>query len=453
MSTVDYFLRTPTGRTFSLVWVGQLVSTLGSSMTRFGLAIWIFTETGSTMQLSLLIVAATLPGVLMSPFAGSLIDRWDRRVAMIVSDAGAAMGTLAIGLLLIAGGLEMWHLYAALAFSSVFGSFQFPAYSAATTLLVPKNQYGRAAGMVQLAGSIGRVASPAAAGIIVVTSGLTALFVIDFITFAVAVGTLAFVRFPNPEKSTTAPVTVAGLLREAKEGLAFVTQRRALLILLLTFSAVNFAFSFQAVLLVPLLLSLTSEATAGFVVSVSMVGLVAGSLLMSTWGGTSRRIRDLYVALGVMGVGLLLIGLRPSVLLVLAAITVTHIALPVASGSSQALWQTKVPPSLQGRVFAVRQMFSFAALPASFLIAGFLAGSVLEPMFAEDGSLAGSLGQLFGTGQGRGIAFLLSTMGLAVVVIAFVSWRSSAITNFERDVPDIDPSDAEAADEEVPART
>ncbi len=453
MTTVDYFLRTPTGRTFSLVWVGQLVSTLGSSMTRFGLAIWIFTETGSTMQLSLLILAATLPGVLMSPFAGSLIDRWDRRIAMIVSDAGAAMGTLAIGLLLIAGGLEMWHLYAALAFSSVFGSFQFPAYSAATTMLVPKDQYGRAAGMVQLAGSIGRVASPAVAGIIVVTSGLTALFVIDFITFAVAVGTLAFVRFPNPEKSSTEPVTVAGLLREAKEGLAFVTQRRALLILLLTFSAVNFAFSFQSVLLVPLLLSLTSEATAGFVVSISMVGLVAGSLLMSTWGGTSRRIRDLYVAIGITGAGLILTGLRPSVLLVLVAITVTHVALPVAGGSSQALWQAKVPPSLQGRVFAVRQMFAFAAIPASLLIAGFLAGSVLEPLFADDGSLSGSLGQVFGTGEGRGIAFLLSTMGLAVVAITFVSWRSPAITHFDRDVPDIDTPEAEvAADDAVPAR-
>ena len=438
MTTTDYFLRTPTGRTFTLVWVGQLISTLGSSMTRFGLAIWIFTETGSTIQLALLVLAATLPGVLMSPFSGSLIDRWDRRIAMIVSDAGAALGTLAIGVLLITGSLEVWHLYAALAFSSVFGSFQFPAYSAATTLLVPKEQYGRAAGMVQLAGSIGNVAAPAIAAVVVVTSGLTVLFIIDFVTFAIAVGTLAFVRFPNPERSSKQPVTVMGLLREAKEGLAFVTKRRGLLILLLTFAAVNFAFSSQAVLLVPLLLSLAPESTTGVVVSISSFGLVAGSLLMSTWGGSSRRIRDLFVALGVMGVGLFFTGLRPSVLLVLVAITVAHFALPVAAGSSQALWQAKVPPSLQGRVFAVRQMFSFAAIPASFLLAGFLTETALEPMFAADGSLAGSLGQIFGTGDGRGIAFMLSVMGVAVVAIALFSWRSRAITNFDHEIPDVD---------------
>jgi MFS family permease len=414
-------------------------------MTRFGLAIWIYTETGSTIQLSLLVLAATLPGLLMSPFAGSLIDRWDRRVAMMVSDAGASVGTLAIGVLLIAGGLEVWHLYVALAFSSVFGSFQFPAYSSATTLLVPKEQYGRAAGMVQLAGSIGNVAAPAIAGIIVVTSGLTALFVIDFVTFAVAVGTLGFVRFPNPEKSSNLPVTVVGLLTEAKEGLVFVTKRRALLVLLLTFAAVNFAFSFQAVLLVPLLLSLAPESTTGAVISISALGLVGGSLLMSTWGGSSRRIRDLFVALGVMGVGLFITGLRPSVLLILVAITVTHFALPIAAGSSQALWQAKVPPSLQGRVFAVRQMFSFGAMPVSFLLAGFLAESILEPLFADDGTLAGSLGQLFGTGDGRGIAFLLSVMGLFVAGIALVSWRSAAITNFDRDVPDADLSESTSA--------
>ena len=438
MTTTDYFLRTPGGRTFTLVWMGQLVSALGSSMTQFGLAIWVFTKTGSTIQLSLLILAAMLPGLLMSPFAGSLIDRWDRRVAMIVSDAGAAVGTLVVAVLLLAGNLEMWHLYAALAFSSVFGSFQYPAYSAATTLLVPKSQYGRASGMVQLAGSIGRVAAPAIAGVIVVSSGLTALFLIDFVTFGIAVGTLLFVRFPNPEKSTLAPVTVSGLLEEAKQGLAFVTRRRALLILLLTFTAVNFAFSFQSVLLVPLLLTMGSEATVGIVISISMLGLVAGSLLMSVWGGTSKRVRDLFVALAVMGFGLMFAGLRPSVLLILVAITVSHLALPVAGGSSQALWQAKVPPSLQGRVFAVRQMFSFGAMPASLLLAGFLAESVFEPMFADGGTLAGSLGKIIGTGEGRGIAFLMAIMGVAVVAITFISWRSPAISNFDRDVPDID---------------
>lgn len=446
MSRADYFIKTSKGRTFLTVWAGQLASNVGSSMTRFGLAIWVFTETGSTVQLSMLILAASLPGVLMTPFVGSLVDRWDRRIAMIVSDAGSALGTMAIVILLAAGSLETWHLYPALALSSVFGAFQFPAYGAAVTLLVPKDQYGRASGMVQLARSTGSVAAPVVAGVLVVSSGLTALFVIDLLTFVIAVGTLLVVRFPNPESAPTGSVTIVGLLHEAREGLQFVSARRGLLILLLTFGLVNLAFGFLAVLLVPLLLTLTTEATTGLAVSISALGLIGGGLIMSAWGGSERRLRDLYAALAVMGIGLSITGLRPLVGLVIVGITITHLAVPIASGSSQALWQAKVPPELQGRVFAVRQMLALGAMPIAFLAAGLLAEKVFDPAFADDGWLAPTLGPLFGTGPGRGIGFLMVVMGIAVVVVAAKSWKSHAIQNLDIEVPDI-------AHDEVPVGT
>jgi len=445
MSRIDYYLKTQSGRTFTLVWVGQLVSTTGSAMTRFGLAIWVYTETGSTTQLAFVVLAGSLPSLLMSPFAGALIDRWDRRIAMIIADTGAALGTLGIAVLVGTGTLEMWHLYGALAFSSVFGAFQFPAYSAATTLLVPKDQYTRAAGMVQLAGSIGLVGAPALAGVLVVSSGLMAIFVIDFLTFAIAVGTLMFVTFPNPDAPTKGRITPASLLREAKAGLDFVTEHRGLLMLLLTFGAVNFAFSFQGVLLVPLLLQLSSEATTGVVISISALGLVAGSLLMSVWGGSSNRIRDLYVGLVVMGIGLSLVGLRPSVLLVLVAITITHFALPVAASSSQALWQAKTPPGIQGRVFAVRQMLAIGATPLAFLFAGLLAENAFQPMF-ESGGIRDALSWLVGTGDARGIGLLVVIVGVLVTAVSIVSWCSPAIRNLDRDVPDIADTAHETAD-------
>lgn len=446
MSRVDFYLKTRRGRTFTRVWAGQLVSTVGSAMTGFGLAIWVYTETGSTMQLAFVILAGSVPALLMSPFSGALIDRWDRRMAMIVSDTGAALGTLGIAVLVGTGNLEMWHLCVALAFSSVFGSFQFPAYSAATTLLVPKDQYTRAAGMVQLAGSVGQVAAPALAGVLVVSSGLMAIFVIDFLTFAVAIGTLMFVKFPNPDAPTKGRITPASLLREAREGLDFVTARRGLLILLLTFGAVNFAFSFQGVLLVPLLLLLSSEATTGFVISISAFGLVGGSLLMSVWGGSSNRIRDLYVGLVVMGLGLSLVGLRPSVLIVLVGITITHFALPVAASSSQALWQVKTPPEIQGRVFAVRHMFAIGSTPLAFLLAGLLAENVFQPMFESDGRFVDDLSWLVGTGDARGIGFLLIIMGVLITAVSIMSWRSPAIRNLDRDVPDFSDSAEATAD-------
>ena len=132
-------------RTFFVVWSGQFVSLVGTNLTGIALAIWVFQETGSTTKLALVLFASQVPQLVATPIAGALADRWDRRVAMLVSDTGAGVGTLAIALLLLTDNLEIWHLYAALSFSGVFQALQWPAYSAATTLLVPKHHHGRAA--------------------------------------------------------------------------------------------------------------------------------------------------------------------------------------------------------------------------------------------------------------------------------------------------------------------
>lgn len=431
------FLTAPGSRIFGIVWIGQLVSNLGSAMTSFGLGIWVYQETGSVTRLALIVLAARLPMLLVSPFAGALVDRWDRRWAMILSDTGAAAGTLAIMLLLVTGSLETWHLYVALSFSGAFASFQFPAYAAATTLLVGREHYARASGLVQLAGSIGRVAAPTAAAAVVVWIGLTPLFVVDFATFLFAVGTLLLVRFPTVEPAVPRGRGVRGLLLEAKEGLDFVLERRALFILMMSFVAVNFAFAFQGVLLIPLLLELTSEQTAGLVVTIGAAGLVAGSLGLSVWGGPKDRIAGVYLPILAMGIGLILMGLRPSVGLVITGLLLLHLTHPVAGGSSQAIWQSKVPPNLQGRVFAVRQVSAIAAAPIAFLLAGSLADGVFEPAMAEVG---GVVGAVFGSGPGRGIGVMFILAGMLVMLTVLVAWNNTRIRNIETEVPDLEPT-------------
>ena len=430
------FFRTPGGRIFGVVWIGQLVSNLGSAMTSFGLGIWVYQETGSATRLALIVLAARLPMLLVSPFAGALVDRWDRRWAMILADTGAAVGTLAIVLLLAAGNLETWHLYLALSFSGAFAAFQFPAYGAATTLLVGKEHYARASGLLQLAGSIGRVAAPTVAAGVVVWFGLTPLFVFDFVTFLVAVGTLLLVRFPAAEPSERKGRGVRGLLLEAKEGLDFVLERRALFILMMSFVVVNFAFAFQGVLLIPLLLNLTTEQMAGFIVSIGAAGVVAGSLGVSVWGGPRDRIAGVYLPILAMGVGLILIGLRPGVGLVITGVLLLHLTHPVAGASSQSIWQSKVPPNLQGRVFAIRQVSAIAAAPIAFLLAGTLADNVFEPAMAEAG---GVVGTVFGSGPGRGIGVMFVLAGVFVLLTVLVAWNHSRIRNLEMEVPDLEP--------------
>ncbi len=440
------FIAAPGAKVFLRVWAGQLVSDLGSAMTSFGLAIWVFLETGSATQLALIVLAARMPMMLVSPFAGALIDRWDRRRAMIVADTGAALGTLATAVLLATNSLEIWHLYLTLSFSGLFQAFQFPAYSAATTLLVPREQYARASGLVQLAGSIGRVGSPAIAAAIVASGNLTTLFVIDFVTFAVAVATLASVRFPAPPGQEKTGFGPKALLSEAREGWDFVVHRKGLLFLLLSFVLVNFSFSAQSVLLVPLLLSMGSETTAGLVVSLGAVGLVAGSLLVATWGGPKDRVAGVYAGILAMGTGLIVAGIRPSVLVVLVGILMVHITHPMAGASSQAIWQSKVPPGLQGRVFAVRQMSAIAAAPVAFIVAGTLADKVFEPLLADPDGLGSPLAAIVGgSAEGRGIGFMFVLLGAMVAVTVFYAWRHPRIRKIESEIPDVELEELVAA--------
>jgi MFS family permease len=419
-----------------VVWSGQLVSNLGSSMTSFGLAIWVFDKTGSVLQLSLIVMAAQAPALLVSPFAGALVDRWDRRKAMLLADTGAAVGTLVTIILILTGSLETWHLYVTLSFSGLFSAFQYPAYSAAVTLMIPKEHYARASGLVQLAGGIGRVAAPAIAAAVVVTSGLGPIFIVDFATYLFAVATLAFVAFPKAPPGTRRGTGIRGLALEAKEGLEFVLARRALLVLLLSFLMVNFAFAFQSVLMVPLLLSLTSEQMAGFVVSIGAVAIVTGSLLLSVWGGPVNRVAGVYVPIAAMGVGLIAIGIRPVLGIVIAGSILMHGTHPVAGGSSQSIWQSKVPPELQGRVFAIRQVTAIAATPIAYLLAGTLADGLLEPLMTD---APGLMAAIFGTGAGRGIGVLFVATGVLAIITVIAAIRHPRIRDLEIEIPDVVP--------------
>ena len=417
------FLQTEGVKTFSVVWFGQLVSLLGSSMTSFGLAIWVYQETGSATQLALIVMASRVPMLLVSPFVGALVDRWDRRTAMLVADTGAAIGTLA---------------YVTLSFSGLFAAFQFPAYSAAVTVLVPKEHYARASGMVQLAGSVGGILAPALAAAIVVTAGLGPLFIADVASYLIAVTTLLVVRVEPSERRGRG---ITGLLKEAGEGLSFITSRRGLLILLLSFLMVNFAFAFQGVLTIPLLLNLTSEQMAGLIVSLGAGGVAVGSLTLTAWGGPKNKILGVYLPIMAMGVGLVMMGLRPSVWLVAAGLLLMLGTHPIAGGSSQAIWQAKVPPQLQGRVFAIRQISAISASPIAFLSAGLLADRVFEPMFATDGSL---LTAVFGSGPGRGIGFLFACTGVVAIAITIWALRHPRIRQLDDEVFDFDHEEAGA---------
>jgi MFS family permease len=379
--------------------------------------------------------------LIVTPFAGALVDRWDRRWVMCASDMGTALSTLAIWGLLATGQLQVWHIYLANAFNSFFGAFQGPAYMASITVLVPQKHYGRASGLGQLSGAISQIVTPVLAGFLVVTIHIQGIILIDFVTFVFAILTLLLVRILRPPVTTEGKAARGSLLRESVYGWIYLRERPGLLGLLILFAFINFSLGFSSVLFTPLILSFSTPEILGSVISVGGFGLLAGSLLMSAWGGSRRKVDSLMGSMFVFGLFLSLVGLRPNPILIGVANFAFMFLLPVANGSSQAIWQAKVAPDVQGRVFATRRLIAQVASPLAYLLAGPLADRVFEPMLAVNGILAGSLGQITGVGTGRGIGLIFVTMGLLIALGVVAGYMNPRVRCVETELPDALPSE------------
>lgn len=419
---------------FTVIWFGQLISMLGSGMTSFALGVWVYQQTGSVTQFALIALFATLPGIVLSPIAGVLADRWDRRWMMIISDSGSGLSTLALVVLLLSGKLELWHIYLVTTISSSFNSFQWPAYAASVALLVPKQHLGRANGMDQVMRAVGQLLAPALAGALLLSIGLYGVILFDVLSFSFAVITLLLSRIPRPTEPA-APQT-RSVQQDLRAGWSYLVARPGLLTLLLLFGVSNIMIGIVSVLVTPLVLAIASARTLGLVLSLGGSGMLFGSILMSVWGGPRRRIYGMYCCMMLEGLAIAIGGLRPSIPLFTSAAFCFFFALPIDISCCQAIIQSKVPPTMQGRVFAVQGMISRSSLPLAYLLAGPLAEHIFEPLMAVNGRLAPSVGRVIGTGPGRGIALLFIVLGLLYVMLTAVCFLYPRLRLVEHELPD-----------------
>jgi MFS transporter, DHA3 family, macrolide efflux protein len=424
---------------FTLVWVGQVVSLLGANMTRFAITIWAWQETGQATTLALVGLFSFGPTVLLSPIAGALVDRLDRKLVMMLSDLAAGLATVALLALYSAGALEIWHLYLLGAWSGAFAAFQFPAYSAAISTMLGAKDYARASGMLALAESISIIAAPVLAGVLLGLIGVAGIFVIDIVTFTVAIGALLLVAIPRPPASAEGDAARGGLLSGAAYGFRFILARPALLHLQLLFTSVNFVATFGMVVLAPMVLARTGgdQLALASVHSALGAGGVAGGVLLSVWGGPRRRIHG--VLLGMAGAGLLgtlPLGLTSTLSWWLPAAFASALFIPILNGANQAIWQAKVPPDVQGRVFAARRFIAQGTAPLAMLAVGPLADRVMEPAMAPGGALAGTFGPLVGVGPGAGMALMLVAAGLASGALGLSGYARPLVRDVEVNLPD-----------------
>ena len=428
--------------TFILIWFGQLVSLIGSALSRFALGFWVLQDTGSVTQFGLISLFAILPGILSSPIAGTLVDRWDRRLAMILSDTGASLSILIIALALLVGKLEIWHIYLATAISSTFSSFQWPAYTAATTLLVPKKHLSRASGLVQAAFAASELISPPLAAVLLANIQLRGVISIDFITFVFSMITLLFARFPNPEiiDEGTAKKRKSSLFQEAAFGWTYIITRPGLLALLVFFAIINFLTGIVSVLVQPLVLAFAPLTVVGSILSVGASGMLFGSLFMSVWGGTKRPVYSILSFSLLGGLSIAFTGARPSVPMFFVTAFLFYFGLAIINASGQVIWQKKIPFEIQGRVFAVQRMIAWGTLPLAYSIAGPLAEQVFIPLLVANGPLSESVGRIIGVGPEYGIALLFVIMGTLTTITAIAGYCYPRLRFIEEELPDAIPN-------------
>ena len=425
---------------FTVVWFGQIISVLASLMTQFALTIWVFEMTGSVTALGLMQVFFITPFLLISPIAGVMVDRYDRKLMMMVSDLSAGLATVAILILQAAGKLEIWHLYAAAVFQGLGNTFQWPAYSAAISTMLDKRQYGRANGMMSLIEAGPGVVAPLLAGTLLPIVKLTGILFMDVATFLVAIGLLFLVHIPQPP-STSVDIRKRGdLFRETTYGFQYILARPGLVGLLTVFLLGNFFSGIQLTLLPPMILSRTGNDSVmlGSVQSAGAVGAVIGGILMSLWGGFRRRIHGVLIGWILASLALAFLGIGRGSSFWIPAMLVGVLFFPLVNSSSQAIWQAKVPPDLQGRVFSSRRLIAWLTQPVTPLIAGVLADYILEPAMVSTNSFSQFFSGLVGTGPGAGMGLLTVFCCLICALVGLSGYFVPVIRDLEEVLPDHD---------------
>jgi len=431
---------------FAVVAVGQVISLLGSGMTGFALTIWAWEVTGTATALALVGFCAFMPMVLLSPIAGALIDRWNRKLVMILSDLAAGLGTIALFILFKLDLLQIWHVYVIAAFSGAFQAFQFPAFSAAITMMVPKKHFTRANAMFGMARSIPTIFAPMAAGALIAFIRIDGIMLIDVVTFTFAIGALLLIKVPQPKKDASEAESRRSLLSDSLFGFRYIFERPSLLGILLYFLVGNLLISLASGVLAPMLLSRSgsNEIVLGTVQMVFGIGGLAGGLVLTAWGGPKHRMAGLLGSVLIATLlGQTLLGIGQGLIVWTIGAFILSFPIPVASGSSATLWQAKVPAHLQGRVFSARIMIGQIGGAVALPMSGLLADRVFEPLMAGNSALARALAPLVGTGPGAGMGLMFVIFGVLGAVATVAAFAYRPIRDIEKILPDCDIAAAE----------
>lgn len=399
---------------FMLLWFGELVSSIGSGLTSFGLGVYVFRQTGSAADMALVSLLAFLPTLLLSVPAGVLADRYDRRMLMMVGDGCSALGILYIFFCMQTGGASLAQICIGVTVSSVFSSLLEPAYRATVSDILEKEDFSRASGLVSLAGSARYLVSPLLAGILLSVSDIRLLLILDMGTFFLTVICTDVVRRGLSSKAAEAKEAFFTLL---KEGWQAVTQKQGVFILILVSSAMTcFMGAFQ-ILAEPMILAFSDSTTLGISETICASGMLVSSLFLGVRGIRKGYVKALALSLTIAGAAMAAFGLRENLILICAAGFTFFAMLPFANNSLDYLVRTNIADELQGRAWG---------------LIGFLSQIGYVVAYGFPGLLADGIGSWLQIGVGRGSALVIIAAGVLLALIALSLYPIRSIRLLEK---------------------
>jgi DHA3 family macrolide efflux protein-like MFS transporter len=381
-------------RSFAVMWGGQAVSLFGSRLVRFAVIWWITLATGSATVLATVSIMFLLPQIVVGPFAGSYVDRWNRKRVMMISDTLIAVSVGVLALLFYLNIVEVWHIYAIMLVSSFLGSFHFPAMQASTTLMVPEEHYSRIGGINQSLQGVINVLAPPIGAVLYVLFPIESILAIDIATAFFAVISVAVIHIPQPEAAPDAPKQSP--LSDMADGLRFLRGWTGAL-LLIVFAMILNLIGTPAFSLLPLLATnhFGGDATTlALMQSAFALGMVSGGALLGIWGGAKNRVKTGMGALAIQGAALFFLGVLPSNIIEPAflLLLVAGFMNPIFNGSVIAIMQATIPPEMQGRVFSLIISGATAMTPIGLAFAGPVADTFGVPIwFIISGLVTASL--------------------------------------------------------------
>ena len=411
-------------KNFYKLWLGELISNIGSGMTAFALSVYVYEKTGSVSYISLITLLSFMPSIILSPIGGLLADRYDRRLLMIIGDLFSGLGLIYILWNIQAGEKSIVPIFVGITFSSIFTSLLEPSYRATLTDILEEENYAKASGLIQVAGSAKYLISPVIAGMILSVADIRVILLLDILTFITTCLMIFLVRKSmNSETQNYKKDSFKGLL----EGLFIIKENKGVYSLVIIMFFVCFFMGFIQILIRPMILALSSVKTAGMMESLCAVGLLIGSLWIGIAGIKKNYSKILAVACFFCGIFMSMTGVNENLNIIGISTFLFFSTLPFMNSCADVLVRVSVPNELQGRVWGLISLITQMGTVAAYIISGIMADYVFEPMFNKNGILVENIGIIIGTGKGRGIGFMLILSGIGMLIMAIVIWKNGEI--------------------------